>query len=197
MQPVETYEVGKYTVEINSDPDPMNPRTDFDQCSYMICFHKRYDLGDKHNYKFENYDSWDDLEKSLIEEHSPIVIKPLYLYDHGCISIATSRFSCSWDSGQVGFIIMTAEQAKELFEVSEIDEKVIKRCDNYIEASVKEYDQYLTGDIYGYVIKETETDEEVTSCWGFYGIDSVKEEANDVANNKFNQVLLKNLLNCY
>ncbi len=32
------------------------------------------------------------------------VILPLYLYDHGGITMSTGPFSCRWDSGQVGWI---------------------------------------------------------------------------------------------
>lgn len=59
-------------------------------------------------------------------------------------------------------------------------------ADYRLEAEMETYDQYLRGDVYGYkltktvtmydicphcgeVIKEYETEEEVDSCWGFYG----------------------------
>ena len=47
-----------------------------------------------------------------------------------------------------------------------------------MEASVKEYDQYLTGDAYGYTLYVEESGEngspkwtEIDSCWGFFGSD--------------------------
>ena len=33
------------TIEIEQDPDPMNPRTEYDNLGTMICCHKRYNLG--------------------------------------------------------------------------------------------------------------------------------------------------------
>jgi hypothetical protein len=40
---------------------------------------------------------------------------------------------------------------------------------------------YLTGDVYGYVIQKLDDDgeveDEVDSCWGFYGMDDVEAEA--------------------
>src|SRR6187402_3409459 len=43
-------EIGEFTLEIISDDDPMSPR-EWDNIGTMVCFHKRYTLGDKHDYK--------------------------------------------------------------------------------------------------------------------------------------------------
>ena len=44
-----------------------------------------------------------DLTKSggTAELNSVAIVQPLYLYDHGGITMNTTGFSCSWDSGQV------------------------------------------------------------------------------------------------
>jgi hypothetical protein len=44
----------KYTLTIDVDENPSDPRED-DNLTKMICFHKKYTLGDKHDYKFDNY----------------------------------------------------------------------------------------------------------------------------------------------
>lgn len=86
--------------------------------------------------------------------------------------MSTKTFNCSWDSGQVGFIFLTESQQKEYgVETAHVIDA--------LEACVKEYDQYLTGDMYGYVVSEVKHcdscghDEEVEtdSCWGFFGSD--------------------------
>ncbi len=40
----------------------------------------------------------------IVEDLGKYVILPLYLYDHGGITMRTNPFSCPWDSGQVGWI---------------------------------------------------------------------------------------------
>lgn len=40
----------------------------------------------------------------IVEYLGKYVILPLYLYDHGSITMSTGAFSCPWDSGQVGWI---------------------------------------------------------------------------------------------
>jgi hypothetical protein len=105
-----------------------------------------------------------------------VVVLPLYVYEHSGLTMSTSGFSCPWDSGQVGVIYMTHAQFKKAWETEDVDEDKIKEC---LIAEVKEFDQYLTGDIYGFVVDEDGEHEE--SCWGFYGMDSVMEEAKSVA----------------
>jgi hypothetical protein len=36
----------------------MNPRMEFDNLGTMICFHKRYNLGDKHNWDIDDFSEW-------------------------------------------------------------------------------------------------------------------------------------------
>ena len=106
---------------------------------------------------------------------------PLYLYDNSGIAMRTKPFSCAWDSGKVGFIYVTKALAKaEWGDVPDLEEKATA-C---LEFEVKEYDQYLTGDVWGFKIYDADTEsidgcprEWVDSCWGFYGEDYCEEEA--------------------
>jgi hypothetical protein len=64
----------------------------------------------------------------------------------------------------VGFIYTTRARFAELgLEWSP------ERARKEMEAEVVVYDQYLSGDIYGFRLLED--GEEVESCWGFYGDD--------------------------
>jgi len=60
-------------VRILQETDSMNPRTDWDcNTGRMLCFHSRYDLGDKHDYDSDNLkrelacEAVDDLEEELL-----------------------------------------------------------------------------------------------------------------------------------
>lgn len=186
MEAIDTFEVGKYKVEIHVDEDPIDPRTDCDNDDVMVCFHKRYCLGDKHNYKMDDFNSWDELEAQIIKDHDPVVIKPIYMYDHSGLTIATTPFSCKWDSGQIGYIFISKKEAYKSHMVKRITKKIKETCEKNIESSVNVYDEYLSGESYGYIIKD-ETDEEVESCWGFFGLDYVKKEAKTIAEYLVNQ----------
>ena len=60
----------------------------------------------------------------------------------------------------------------------ELEDKVTKALIQEIET----YDQYLEGDIWGYIVFD-EDGEEIDSCWGFYGDDIDKNGIADCANN--------------
>ena len=165
----------KFELEIEQDSSPDSPRT-WDNLGTMVCFHKRYDLGDKTDYRSEDYDSWDELRQGIIDNEGEVFMLPLYLYDHSGITISTSPFNCNWDSGQVGFIFVSKHKVKK----EGIDETKVME---YLKGEVETYDQYLTGDVYGYRVYEVETcslghEHKVLldSCWGFYGEEYAEKE---------------------
>lgn len=181
MKALETKHIGKYQLEIFQDESPECPRG-WDNLGTMVCFHGRYNLGDKHSYRHEDYDGWQEMKDAIIENENVHTILPLYLYDHSGITMNTTGFSCGWDSGQVGWIFVSKDKVKK----EGIDES---KVEEYLRGEVFTYDQYLTGDVYGFVISEMSTCnqghehlKEVDSCWGFYGEDCCMEEAEDIVN---------------
>lgn len=151
------------------DSNPDSPRN-WDNLGTMICFHRRYDLGDDHNYSSDNYDGWEEMKKAIIKEENPAVILPLYMYDHSGISISTNPFSCRWDSGQIGFILVSKKKALEEFGGKIVTAKLKERIEKILEGEVETYTQYVEGDVYGFQIVD-EDDNHIDSCYGFYGSD--------------------------
>jgi hypothetical protein len=180
MEAIETIKKLNYKLEIFQDEDARSPRED-DNLGTMVCFHRRYNLGDKHEYNSDNYSSWNEMKKA-IQKDKTCVILPLYLYDHSGITISTKPFSCQWDSGQVGWIVVSKEKVRKEYGVKYITYKILDRVKRVLEAEVKTYDQYLTGDVYGYRISKItkcelghEHEEELDSCLGFYGNEAEAE----------------------
>ena len=171
--------IGNYLIEVIQENDPQSPR-EWDNLGKMICFHSRYNLGDKHDFSM-------DEGQEFLKSKEICVSLPLYLYDHSGITMSTSPFGCRFDSRCVGFIYVTKEQVRKEYGVKRINKKLIEKVTNILENEVKIYDQYLTGDVYGYRIsKITECElghehkEEVDSCWGFYGEDECMTEAEGI-----------------
>ena len=104
----------KFTYEIERDEYPSNPRTEWDNITTMICFHKRYNLGDKHDFNSRDYESWEEMEEAVRNHYEVLALKPLYLYDHSGITISTSPFSCNFDSGKIGFVIVDKDNLQKL-----------------------------------------------------------------------------------
>jgi len=168
-------------LKIEPDTNPLNPRTDFDNCGKMVCFHGRYTLGDAHDIDFRAFDGWEDMRDHLIKDRDAVVILPLYLFDHSGITMSTSPFGCRWDSGQVGFIVMDRETLlKEAPGHPKIlTSKAKAWATHYLHSEVRVYDHYLTGDVYGYII-EDEQGETVEACWGFFGHNDCQKEGETV-----------------
>jgi len=175
-----------YKIEICQDEDPMNPRDD-DNLGTMVCFHGRYTLGDKHTLKTTDFNGWKDMYAYLKKELKACIILPLYLYDHSGVSMSTSLtypYNDQWDAGQVGFIYITAEKIRKEYNVKSITKQSKEKVAEYLKGEVETYNKFLTGDIYGFVIKKLSTcdlgceHEEVTdSCWGFYDTEYCIDEA--------------------
>lgn len=158
-----------HTIKIIQDDDPCNPRTEWDNLGVMVCFHNRYQIGDEgHGFRAEDYKGWDDLEADIEREHGPSIILPIYMYDHSGITIRTTPFSCQWDSGQIGFIFLQKERARKEYGWKVINKKREEQLRGYLKGEVEVYDQYLTGNVYGYQVVSPDG-EDLDSCWGYYG----------------------------
>ena len=187
--------------KIYYDEDPLNPRKEWDHAATMVCWHRRYDLGDE-----QLSGDPTDYFRSMVDDECPhcegtgdepgaepegdynlvpdcahcdgtglisddevmdLVSKthyilPLYVYEHSGITMSTGSFSCPWDSGQVGWIYISIEKAaKEGWETPE-------QAYETMQAEVEEYDHYLTGQCYGYVVEDAEGGV-IDSCGGYLG----------------------------
>jgi hypothetical protein len=158
------------TLEVIQDDDAQDPREAWEPMGTMICFHKRYSLGDKHTYTADDFANWEDMKKKLTRKLNIAVILPLYLYDHSGITMSTKPFGDPWDSGQVGFIYVTKTTVRNEYKVSRMSKKIIEKVTKCLLAEVETYDQFISGEVYGFKHYDAEG-EEIESVWGFYGYD--------------------------
>ena len=165
----------EYTLEVEQSDWADNPRGESNLCT-MVCWHRDYSLGDKHNFdnpdEFMQHlyldvtgkhwcddhdsDDWQDVYKEL-QTTSLVLIKPINLYDHSGLTVSTSNcypYNDRWDSGIVGFIYVTKKTIfKECGNITE--ENWLERADKYLEGEMKTYDQYLIGDVYSFRLTKT------------------------------------------
>jgi hypothetical protein len=186
---------GNTRLKIYPEECPETPR-EWDNVGTMICFHKSYELGDTPDTKKyskggfpsidpEDFEGWADMEEYIINTLKAEVVFSLYLYDHSGVTISTTPFSCPWDSGQVGFIYCTREDILYYFGGKKLTEKSLNQAKQCLLGEVETYDQYLTGQVYGFVVEQKIDPcdkcgrparwEDTDSCWGFYGNDEEVE----------------------
>lgn len=179
---------GAYTINVQRDSDVESPR-EWDNLGTMTYWHRSYILGDVDGSKIHGeYGSQSnfwielagiedegqelDMDKVMELAHKRHVILPLYLYDHSGITMSTSSFSCQWDSGQVGFIHISLEKIRKEFSCKRVSTKMRERIEGYLKNEVKSFDDYITGNVYGFSITREDPDGEeidLDSCWGFLG----------------------------
>ena len=163
MNPIETLELNGWKAYLVHDPEPPNPR-EWEHCTQMLCWHKRYQLGDKHSLTPKQ-------ARELIQKTNAIHL-PLFLYDHSGISMSWDGdrypFNDTWNAGQVGYLIATAEAIQKEYGNNSAETRL--RCLDLMKMEVEEYDDYLTGSCYGILVENPDGGKEET-CWGFLGYD--------------------------
>lgn len=196
MDKVQIHDYKGYTINIFWHEDPEDPR-EWESPFEMVCAHKRYKLGDV-QHSPEGAESWrenmaeyfatkadvqhgyymteDEIDRvhRWIDGH--ILWLPLYLYDHSGISMSTGSFNgrvqhARWDSGTVGFIWISRKEARKYWSWKRISEKREEKLYEYMRNDVETYDQYLRGDVFGYIVDAPNGEENIDSCWGFFGYD--------------------------
>ena len=167
---IETIERKHTIVKIYLDDDPQNPR-EWDNLGIMVCWHNHYGLGDKHDFH-----SPQDFNDEITEQDN--IVLPLYLYDHSGITMSTSNsrypFCDRWDSGQVGYIYVSKTQVRHEYGWKLLTQSRIDKIKTYLQNEVSVYDDYLTGNVYGFEVicnKCNKCKNNIDSCWGFYGQD--------------------------
>ena len=179
---MEQFSKNGYLISIDYDENVENPREWDYNLTKMYCRHNKYILGDGelglelHNSECSN---WNDELRMLQRKFNIAVIQPLFLFDHGGLSISTSK-SCTWDSGQVGFIFITKEELRDIFDIKRVTSKHLARAEEMLYDELKTYDNYLRGEVYCYSIEDEITGETVDSCGGWYGYESLKDIKDEI-----------------
>lgn len=107
---------------------------------------------------------------------------PVYAYIHSGIRLRASEtgnpFQDPWDSGFFGLLLMNRK---------EWGRKITLQQAN---ALLDTYNQWASGDCWGYVVRVGNREE---SCWGFIGEDAVREAVKEAAWRLFEKALEEHL----
>lgn len=152
-----------YTARLVLDENYEMPESDIVVIGYRS---SRYTLGTK---------NCREGEMEAVEA-SDAVWLPVYAYVHSGATISTKPYSCPWDSGQSGIAWISRRDALQEWGNKVMTKKVREKAEAFIKGFIKEYDQALQGDIYGYVIESD--GEEVGSLWGIFGREYAEKEMN-------------------
>tara|TARA_R110002051_G_scaffold35255_1_gene77774 strand:+ start:372 stop:974 length:603 start_codon:yes stop_codon:yes gene_type:complete len=124
------------------------------------------------------FKSSDELNE-FVKDQEAIYSMPLYIYDHSGISLYCGNdtipypFNDQWDAGCIGMVFTTKKRLKGMEKTPR--SKILDQMKTEVEI----YSHYLNGNVYGFrLLKwsqckscDQEVDQEIESCYGFYGYD--------------------------
>ena len=170
---IETKEVGPFTVNIVPDYDYgqfIEPAKElWDQGIQFITWERNSTLSDLH--------SWQDKEAvARIGEKIGYCFN-LYKYEHGLVQYNVSGFSCPWDSGQVGYLVIPYSALPK--DLSGIDE--LKAAEKLAKSVCEEITDWCNGNYVCFEVLD-ENGELLDCCGGFSGGDDYAlEEGVEIA----------------
>jgi hypothetical protein len=159
---------GKYLIKVVQDENADSPDCWGNDDAFVVYDHRQFYV------KREGFDPreiWEHLQTGK-KLYNGYFIFPLYAYIHSGVALSVGDHNfpdARWDVSMTGFVLV--KRVKGMY----TSDKAFKLA----EAITEEWNQYLSGDVYGYKIydmtgADIEEDDEcegefVDSCWGFYG----------------------------
>lgn len=198
-----------YKIIIDYDQDPMNPRTEWDNRSTMVCWHSKYRLGDlknrrpisenyqepidllyelagvdRHEYQEQEYEKtgkWEDMSK---EDLIVMILNKGHLINHLFLydhSGITISMSPFNCRWDSGCVGYIYMTRETILKEWGEGEEAYEKARNCMRGEVEYYDNYLTGQVYSFRIEDSDN-EEIDSCSGYYGDDGKKDMIKECQN---------------
>ena len=180
---IKTSDDGTMRVRLAPDNDARNPREEYDHAaSVIVRWYRPYDEGEQEQGPLLH--AWEHYARRYRVSAAMEMFRTYAIAFHGA---TVKEHQLSRDAWALWYI--TAETAAK---------EGITDPGACLDAEMSEYQAYLDGDVYGYIIERRvtwspvddedeyrtmETWDEVESCWGYYGCDYAVEAAIEAFNN--------------
>lgn len=157
------YSKDDWRIEVKNDSYSDNPRNWSNLGEFLVSNHSEY-LENESGIEIESESDFKALEKTHI-------ILPVSVYDHSGVSIYVGEPCDRWDSGQVGWYIVSKDKIRSEYNVKRISPKLRERVIEYLTNEVETYNKWINNEVYSYTLYHN--GEEEDSCGGFYDIDDI------------------------
>ena len=146
-----------HKIDIVPDLDAQSPKDWGDDGAFLVHYHRDCWI-ENENITENDLREWYNGEK--IEQSKNYYIFAVSAYIHSGVVLSLENTfagdSYGWDTSHVGAVLVGKKEAKTKKEARKIAEGIVNT-----------WNDYLSGNVYGYVIDNGDGD----SCWGFYGDD--------------------------
>jgi hypothetical protein len=169
MEAVESKRIGKYLIKVVQDEMADSPDSWYNDDAFVVYDHRQFYVKRKGFEPRDIFDHTNARNKMFYDGHYVFV---LYAYIHSGVALSVGDHNfpdARWDVSSTGYVVVKRQKG------TYSREKAFKLA----EAVTEEWNQYLSGDVYGYKIfdmtgiddddDDVGIDEMVDSCWGFYG----------------------------
>ena len=170
-------------LEIIRDDDASNPEDMTDSPVYLVHFHRQFERCPK-EVPFSNINGFREFIREGASEEWAVFLVTAEI--HGGVSLSVysdvrsfdpdERRSLGWDTSLVGAVLIQKDPKYWGDDITD-DGFGEHTWEAVAEAHVAEWNQYLSGDVWGYRVIDPDTGDELDSCWGFYGQKHCIEEA--------------------
>lgn len=161
---IETIEYKGYEIETFYDDVSFSPDEWGNEEMFVVYDHRDFYVKRK---GFDPADIFRHINEVKRYFYNGYYVFPLYAYIHSGVALSLGRggypFNCPWDTSYKGFVLVKRQKG---WAWTNSKARVVA------EAEVKEWNQYLSGEVYGY-------NSEVCSCCGFYGTEGYKDMINE------------------
>ena len=180
----EAYEHFGLKVEILRYEGRVDPRG-YDGLATMVCWHVKPLLGDE-QLKPEviedlHFVSEEQALDHFREQFQARVILPLHLDEQSGMRMRTTPFGVDWNSSLIGFIYADDALIRRWYDADEITPELELLVEEGLAAEVEEYDLWLRGEVYAFVVHSDDLRIEDESRWAFIGMGDVRHEADATA----------------
>lgn len=138
-------------VKVGIDEYPEDVFNDWDSLGHIVGFHRRYNFGKKDDIK--RFKTPEDFEEFRKENKGNITVYNLFMYEHSRISLSVDEsrpypFNCRWDSGQLGYLYVLHNEAREWYGKKRLNKKLWCQIKKHVEQELKDYTNYINGEVY-------------------------------------------------
>lgn len=168
------------------ETNPYERPIDQDELFKYALHHGRYSFrNDFPQINTGDYNNWEEYLNAIQEDlEQEILSFPIYMYEHSGISFSTTPFGYIWDSGKLGYAIITKEKLFKEYNVEKITESLKKNLMGFLQNILKEHTQYINGEIYTVELyklgDEVKDNEFVDSVGWLYTIENIEEAVHEL-----------------
>lgn len=166
-EPSERFTHEGLVVKIYQDQEAESPEQWGNEDLFLVGFHRQFSV------VRPKLNRPDDIRGWSKNYH----VFPLHAYIHGGVCLSLGEWRDPFDSGQVGFVLV-----KRLY-----CWKSKEKAEQAAKSLVDEWNMYLAGDVWGYVVEDVYGNE-LDSCWGFYGQKDCIEQAKFAAKSEAEKI---------